>query len=75
MDSDDWIETDMIATLYPVSYTHLDVYKIQFLYKEPISQTLLFNSGYGMILWSVNIGNPIGHSSTHCRAGALSVPV
>ena len=46
-----------------------------FLYKEPISQTLLFNSGYGRILWSVNIGNPIGHSCTHCRAGALSVPV
>ena len=40
-----------------------------FLYKEPISQTLLFNSGYGRILWSANIGNPIGHSSTHCRAG------
>ena len=46
-----------------------------FYYKEPISQTLLFNSGYGRILWSVNIGNPIGHSCTHCRAGALSVPV
>lgn len=55
---------------YPALFSRL-----LFLYKEPISQTLLFNSGYGRILWSVNIGNPIGHSSTHCRAGALSVPV
>lgn len=49
---------------YPALFSRL-----LFLYKEPISQTLLFNSGYGRILWSVNIGNPIGHSSTHCRAG------
>lgn len=55
---------------YPALFSRL-----LFLYKEPISQTLLFNSGYGRILWSVNIGNPIGHSCTHCRAGALSVPV
>lgn len=49
---------------YPALFSRL-----LFLYKEPISQTLLFNSGYGRILWSVNIGNPIGHSCTHCRAG------
>ena len=42
---------------YPALFSRL-----LFLYKEPISQTLLFNSGYGRILWSVNIGNPIGHS-------------